>query len=91
MKSIPADSLKFYLEHCPEFCGTARAMRFKVPDTPQGYTGMNSTKKSRVTTAMVFDYDAVKEKYGVNIQVDNISADEEDQPEAPTPPPTIFD
>ena len=67
-KSIPAESLKFYLEKSEEFRGTAKSVRFKMVDTPQGYIGATS-QKSKVTTAMIFDYDAIVDKYGIDIDI----------------------
>ena len=37
-------------------------------DTPQGYIGATS-QKSKVTTAMIFDYDAIVDKYGIDIDI----------------------
>lgn len=89
-KSIPSESLKFYLEKSDEFLGTAKSVRFKMVDTPQGYIGATSSK-TKVTSAMIFDYDAIIEKYGIDIDIvtDNNSQDEEkeDQKTPSTPPP----
>ena len=63
-KSIPVESLRFYLEKSEEFLGTAKSVRFRMVDTPQGYIGATSSKE-KVTTAMIFDYDAIIEKYGI--------------------------
>ena len=77
-KSIPAESLKFYLEKSEEFRGTAKSVRFKMVDTPQGYIGATS-QKSKVTTAMIFDYDAIVDKYGIDIDiVSGVQIDEEE-------------
>ena len=94
-KSIPAESLKFYLEKSDEFLGTAKSIRFRMVDTPQGYIGATSSK-SKVTTAMIFDYDAIIEKYGIDIDIvtdqsasDDNDADSTDQT-AQAPPQINF-
>ena len=58
-------------------------------DTPQGYIGATSSKV-KVTTAMIFDYDAIVEKYGIDIDIITESSDtqeeqEDKHPEPPTP------
>ncbi|MBO5500004.1 MAG: DNA primase, partial [Bacteroidales bacterium] len=91
-KSIPVESLRFYLEKSEEFLGTAKSVRFRMVDTPQGYIGATSSKE-KVTTAMIFDYDAIIEKYGINIDIITQQADNQDQnaeaPEQPVPPPPV--
>ena len=67
---IPKDSLKYYLENSPEYVGTMLSMKFKLIDNPQGYTPSDPNQaKSRTTTAMVFDYDAVVLNYGISLEV----------------------
>ena len=45
-------------------------MRFKMIETPQGYTpSVGDTAKSKVTTAMIFDYDMIKENYNIDIDI----------------------
>lgn len=93
-KSIPAESLKFYLEKSDEFLGTAKSVRFKMVDTPQGYIGATSSK-TKVTTAMIFDYDAIIDKYGIDIDIvtENTADTPDEQPAtaapASPPPPSI--
>lgn len=92
-KSIPAESLKFYLEKSDEFLGTAKSVRFRMVDTPQGYIGATS-RKEKVTTAMIFDYDAIIDKYGIDIDIVTESTtdnqEEERAPEVPPPPAISF-
>lgn len=90
VKSIPPETLSFYLTHSAEFKGTIGAMRFRVPDTPQGYSAADSYK-SKVTTAMIFDYDQIKEQYGIDINVISgpVSDEEEDHDNQPQEYPTI--
>ena len=91
-KSIPAESLKFYLEKSSEFLGTAKSVRFRMVDTPQGYIGATSSKV-KVTTAMIFDYDAIVEKYGIDIDIitesSNTPEEQEDKHPEPQPPPVL--
>lgn len=69
-KVIPKDSLKYYLEHSPEYIGTALSMKFKQIDNQLGYSPADATQaKAKVTTAMVFDYDAVESNYGISLEV----------------------
>lgn len=77
-KRIPKDSLKYYLEHSPEFKGTMKAVRFKSVETPTGFVAEKSNLfdgskeyKSVTTTAMVFDYDALQENYDIDINILN--------------------
>ena len=81
-KTIPRETLKYYLEHSPEFCGTAKSVRFTLIETPQGYiSASEETKKSKVTTAMIFDYDMICENYNINLDVTTGKIDEEDDGE----------
>lgn len=67
---IPKDSLKYYLENSPEYVGTMPSMKFKLIDNQLGYTPSDPNQtKTRTTTAMVFDYDAVTLNYGVSLEV----------------------
>lgn len=69
-KTIPKDSLKYYLEHSPEYVGTIMSMKFKLIDNQMGYTPQDASQtKTRTTTAMVFDYDAVVDHYGISLEV----------------------
>lgn len=67
---LPQDSLKHYLMNIPEFIGTAKSQRFRVIESPTGYLStQKESQKSRVTTALVFDYDACVEKYDIHIDI----------------------
>lgn len=93
-KTIPRDTLKYYLTHSPEFLGTAKSMRFRMIENVSGYMAEdNECGKSKVTTSMVFDYDAIREAYGIDIDVARGYKEEdasEDSPETPAAP-GIFD
>lgn len=97
-KTIPADSLKYYLENSAEFVGRAKSVRFRLIETPTGYTPSSpDAGQSKVTTAMVFDYDALKENYDIDLDVEQGYKDDNDGPASPGPeepapaPPSIFD
>ena len=87
-KRIPKDSLRYYLEHSPEYMGIMKSVRFKEIESSSGYiletqnivTGAKETKCT-VTSAMVFDYDAVKECYDIDINISTITAYDEDPAE----------
>ena len=92
---IPRETLKYYLEHSPEFIGTAKSVRFRLIENSQGYVNPNpETAKSRVTTAMIFDYDALKENYGLNLDIsgyyENIAAEAEEGARENYEPPTLL-
>ena len=69
-KPLPKSSLRYYLENSAEYVGTVPSMKFKLIDNAMGYTPTDPNQtKVRVTTAMAFDYDAVVERFGVNLDV----------------------
>lgn len=67
-KTLPSDTLKYYLEHSSEFVGTCEKVKFKLIENQTGYTNPNAPK-TKVTTAMVFDYDALVDNYGISLDV----------------------
>jgi hypothetical protein len=83
--ALPPESLKFYLENAKEYLGVKNSVRFKnivkgVEMTKViSITGQTPTvaKMSTVEQAMCFDYDLLKENYGVNLEVDNSTREEE--------------
>lgn len=93
-KVIPKESLKYYLENSPEFCGTARSVRFRQIETPAGYTP-NDPKagKSNVGSAMIFDYDALRKNYDISLDVEDGYYEDTDEqsPAITAAPPSIFD
>lgn len=88
-KRIPKDSLKYYLEHSPEFKGTMKAVRFRSIETPTGLLVQNQDpvtgrveSNTVVTTAMVFDYEAIQENYDIDINIQSASMDDDSEPDA---------
>ena len=76
-KIIPKETLKYYLEHSQEFLGTCRSMRFKVIENAQGYTPDDDRARSKVTTAMIFDYNAILENYNIDIDINPIYSEDD--------------
>ena len=83
--TLPLSSLKYYLEASEEFMGKKNSVRFKnianahettVISNQNGYP--TSTQTSRVDLALCFDYALIKEKYGVNLEIETVPADEPD-------------
>ena len=70
--ALPEDSLKIYLENSDYYLGTARSVRFKqiikgikqVTVTNDGRT----RDKEQVLHAMVFRYDRIAERYGIDLE-----------------------
>ena len=54
-------------------------MRFKVIENAQGYTPDDDRARSKVTTAMIFDYNAIRENYNIDIDINPIY-NEDDTP-----------
>lgn len=70
-KVIPKDSLRYYLAHSPEFCGTALSMRFRKIENPSGYAPSSpDAGNSYVNTAMIFDYDMLLNNYDISLDVE---------------------
>lgn len=88
-KVIPSDTLKYYLEHSPEHVGTLNSWRFKQIETSSGYM---SSRLEKISTAMVFDYSALKENYDINLDVmQGYQGEESGQEQAEaTAPPSLF-
>ena len=85
--AIPKESLKNYLEHSPEYLGTILAMKFKQPDNQLGYAPSDpSMAKTRTTTAMVFDYDAIVDNYNISLEIATGFRETEDLPGEAIPP-----
>lgn len=75
-KGIPKETLKYYLEKSPEFVGTTGAERFKLLASATGFVQEDKYSKGKVTTAMVFDYDAIEKNYGIHIDITGYIDDE---------------
>ena len=78
--------MRHYLENSKEFLGIKNAVRFKnlgneiestIRETlPNGTPSFRQA--TRVDWAMAFDYDALVENYGLNLEIDNSPMDETD-------------
>lgn len=90
-KTLPRNSLKYYLEHSPEFLGTVKSMRFNLIENPQGYVPASpESRKSRVTKAMVFDYERLRNAYDLDLEVSSFVSGEDDSPDSRATPPGLF-
>lgn len=85
--TLPAESLRFYLENSKEYLGFKNSVRFQnfsntrestvpVPAGP-GVTAVRQT--SRVDWALAFDYLALKEAYDINLEIDTSPDCNEDE------------
>ena len=81
---LPRTSLKYYLENSKEYLGQKRGMRFKfIVRGQQQYTAVQSSDKteqiasSQVDRCMVFDYEAIKAAYNIDINTYTGTAAEE--------------
>ena len=83
--TLPSETLRYYLEHSPEFRGTNPTVKFKLIENQQGWTPQDAASaKYRVTTAMVFDYTAIQERYSISLDIiSGYSDSEEDAPPVP--------
>ena len=84
-KTLPSDTLKYYLEHSSEFVGTCEKVRFKLIENVTGYVNPTAPK-TKVTTAMVFDYDALMDNYGISLDILTAPGSDDDEP-VPTAAP----
>jgi hypothetical protein len=78
-KLIPLSTLEYYLQHCKEYLGRKTSVAFKVEENKRIVEDFTETcagietKKRKITTAMVFDYD----KLGINLSTTTIKDEEE--------------
>ena len=75
--ALPTESLNFYLENSPEYLGVQRSVRFKViqkgvevvKEIDMG-SGKKYIKQSMTKQALCFDYDALKQAFGISLFVE---------------------
>lgn len=76
--ALPEGSLRFYLENSKEYLGTMTSVRFKniykggIENTKPVTTdtgGIEMRRTSGVDMAMCFDYEKIRENYGIDINV----------------------
>lgn len=101
---IPSDSLVLYLEHSPGYLGKAQKKFLITRDGADVQkvihdgTTAKVCKKANNETALCFDYDEVKDKFGISLEVSYVpdsiesldSDDEEDTEEQVTNPELPF-
>lgn len=66
---LPKSSLQEYLQKSEEFMGMKSGVRFLPHLGISGTVNDAETAQSKVTSAMVFDYTALKEKYGISLSM----------------------
>ena len=69
--ALPEDSLKIYLENADYFLGSVRSVRFKqiIHGIKQVVVTDGHTRdKEQVLQAMCFNYDAIVERYGIDLE-----------------------
>ena len=64
-------------------------MRFKLLENKTYVSSNPETGKSRVTTAMVFDYDALKVNYGIDLDISTDTLETGDNRTAASTPPPV--
>lgn len=82
---LPTESLKFYLENSKEYLGIKRSVRFKniqkgieISMEVKHDFGQSSFEKTTIPEqAMCFDYTAIENSYGINLEVETSKADDE--------------
>lgn len=85
VRTIPKDSLKYYLEKSPEYLGMAEAVKFRKLAAPN--SGADQSK-AVTTTAMIFDYDALCHNYEINLDIlASAELDDDAAPVGAVPPP----
>lgn len=74
---VPENTLRNYLEVSGEYLGLKKSVRFQMPNnqfegTQKVETANGSTyeKTSKISMAYCFDYTAIAEKYGINLEVE---------------------
>ena len=81
-KIIPDDALREYMKNCEYYLGVVKAVRFI--SMAGGYENKRQEADGttrqvyRVTRAMAFDYEQLKEKYGINLESLTTSFDKSD-------------
>ena len=93
-KIIPDDALREYIKNCDYFLGYLKSVRFIsfVNGYEQKEQDASGAMRpvSRVTRAMAFDYEILKEKYGITLEASTSTlspTDDERMEEAPSPAP----
>ena len=78
-KIIPDDALREYIKNCDYYLGIVRAVRFI--SMQKGYEQKEATPTgrlrtvTRVTRAMAFDYEMLKEQYGISLDTETDGSD----------------
>lgn len=82
--TLPTESLKYYLENSKEYLGIKQSMRFKniingvhqVESVEMQMGVRQLTHTDTIDQAMVFDYEMLRDAFGINLEVAASGADE---------------
>lgn len=96
--TLPTESLKYYLENSKEYLGVKQSMRFKniingvhQVESVEAQMGVKQlTHTDTIDQAMVFDYEMLRDAFGINLEVEASGADEEEADESGTQPGSDF-
>lgn len=95
--ALPTESLNFYLANSHEYLGVQNSVRFKVIQrgvevTKEIDTGIGKRyyKQSTTKQALCFDYAALMEAYGINLNVETITDPTEEAGPADLSPDTGY-
>ena len=84
VRYLPKSSLQEYLQKSDEFMGTKSGVRFLPHLGVGGGINDNEGAQSKVTSAMVFDYTLLKEKYEISLSMSAYGVGDDLKP-APEP------
>ena len=79
-KFLPKSSLQEYLQKSDEFMGTKSGVRFLPHLGVGGTVSDTETAQSKVTSALVFDYTALREKYDISLSMTAYGSGDDSDP-----------
>ncbi len=80
VRYLPKSSLQEYLQKSDEFMGTKSGVRFLPHLGVGGGINDNEGAQSKVTSAMVFDYTLLKEKYEISLSMSAYGTGDDSEP-----------
>ena len=80
VRYLPKSSLQEYLKKSDEFMGTKSGVRFLPHLGVGGGINENEGAQSKVTSAMVFDYTLLKEKYEISLSMSAYGTGDDSEP-----------
>ncbi len=89
--TLPTESLKYYLENSKEYLGIKQSMRFRniinglhQVDTVEVQGVKQVTNTDTIDQALCFDYEMLRETFGINLEIEMSAPDEPDTEEIST-------